>query len=62
MNANIEESTEGEISQWLEEQDARAKVEAAERNRLERQALRSFRFSDEKFNLKREIYRQAIGA
>lgn len=62
MNASIEASTEDEISQWLEEQDAQAKMEAENRALLERQALRRFSFSHAKFNLRREIYRQAIGA
>lgn len=54
-------STDEELQQWLNEQDATAAKDAQAYATLRRQ-FKMPTFEEMKFNLKREIYRKAINA
>ena len=52
---------DAELQAWLDEQDAQAKAQAAERKAAERAALKAFNFEHAKHALKVQAYARAIG-
>ena len=52
---------DAELQAWLDEQDAQAKAQAAERKAAERAALKVFNFEHAKYMLKAQAYARAIG-
>lgn len=59
-NVPVNASTDDELQAWLDEQDAVAKKQEAERAAFARQHPMPG-WNEIKFNFQREIYRKAIG-
>lgn len=55
-------NADDDLQAWLDAENERADAEQRERERLHKEALRSFNFEHAKFNFKRDLYAKAIGA